>query len=130
MSADDFRFVVQRHQSGMPHFDFRLEHNGVFRSWAVPKGMPDNAGVRRLAIATPDHDLKSGSFEGLIAAGEPGAELITIWDRGTYQSLRREEDHLEFTLSGTQFSGRYHMVRFHRAGERAWLIYKADKPPQ
>ena len=125
--SGNHRFVVQHHQSRSPHFDFRLEHDGVFKSWAVPKGVPEDSGIRRLAVVTPDHALSIGDFEGEIAAGEPGAGTIRIWDHGTYETLRWEDDHLEFTLSGTRLSGRYHLVRFHRGGEREWLIFKTDK---
>ena len=124
------RFFVQSHQSRSPHFDFRLEHDGVLKSWAVPKGVPETAGIRRLAVVTPDHELSFGDFEGEIPESEPGGGVITIWDRGTYQPLRWEEDHLEFTLSGTRLSGRYHMVQFYRGGDREWLIFKTDKPSQ
>ena len=124
------RFVVQRHESRSPHFDFRLEHDGVFKSWAVPKGVPEVSRVRRLAVATTDHELSFGDFEGEIAEGELGAGIITIWDQGTYEAHRWEDDHLEFTLSGARLAGRYHLVRFHRDGEREWLIFKTHKAKQ
>jgi len=127
---DNGRFVVQRHQSRSPHFDFRLEHDGVFKSWAVPKGVPEVSGVRRLTVATPDHELSFGNFEGEIPKGEPGTGVVTIWDHGTYEALRWEDDHFEFTLSGDRLSGRYHLVRFHRGEERKWLIFKTDKAKQ
>jgi DNA ligase D-like protein (predicted 3'-phosphoesterase) len=79
------RFVVQRHQGRTLHYDFRLERDGVFRSWAVPKGVPEELGIRRLAVQVPDHALAFGDFEGIIPAGEYGAGKIEIWDRGSYE---------------------------------------------
>jgi bifunctional non-homologous end joining protein LigD len=72
--------------------------------------------------------LSFGDFEGEIPEDEPGAGLVTIWDQGTYESLRSEDDHLEFTLFGGRLSGKFHLVRFHRGGEREWLIFKTNTP--
>lgn len=119
------RFVIQQHEARTLHFDFRLEQNGVFKSWAVPKGVPDGCGVRRLAIQTDDHDLEFGDFEGEIPEGEYGAGRIEIWDSGTYLPIRCEADHIEFELHGSRCKGRYHLVRFPRGGERAWLLFRA-----
>ena len=73
------RFVIQEHQARTHHFDFRLEKDGVFKSWAVPKGIPQEAGVRILAIQVDDHELPFGDFEGKIPAGQYGAGTVVIW---------------------------------------------------
>lgn len=81
----DPRFVIQEHSARTLHFDFRLERDGVFKSWAIPKGLPERQGVRRLAIRVADHTLAFGDFEGTIPEGEYGAGNVEIWDRGTYE---------------------------------------------
>jgi putative restriction endonuclease len=86
------RFVVQRHQARTLHYDFRLSKDGVFKSWAVPKGLPEQAGIRRLALVTKDHDLAFGDFEGTIPAGEYGAGSIEIWDRGEYTEMKWSDE--------------------------------------
>ena len=86
------RFVVQKHLARTSHFDFRLEKGGAFRSWAVPKGVPERSGERRLAIQVEDHTLEFGEFEGRIPEGEYGAGKIEIWDRGDYEIVDWQED--------------------------------------
>jgi DNA ligase D-like protein (predicted 3'-phosphoesterase) len=119
------RFVIQRHEARTLHFDFRLERDGVFVSWAVPKGLPEETGVRRLAIRVADHTLEYGDFEGEIPAGRYGAGTIAIWDRGTYGLHAWSEDRIEVTLHGQRYCGRYLLIRFRRKGEREWLLSKA-----
>src|SRR5271169_3836333 len=94
------RFVVQKHRARTLHYDFRLERDGVFKSWAVPKGIPDEVGPRRLAVQVPDHALEYGSFAGTIPEGEYGAGTVEIWDEGTYDLHVWSGDTIEFTLHG------------------------------
>jgi len=123
------RFVVQRHQARSLHFDFRLEKDGVFKSWAVPKGIPESVGPRHLAIQVPDHALEFGGFEGVIPKGEYGAGSIELWDHGTYELHEWRDDQIIFTLAGDRLKGTYNLIRFRHGGDREWLIFKRRVPP-
>ena len=94
------QFVLQRHESTHPHFDFRLERDGRYVSWAVPKGLPVKKGQRRLAIRVPDHSLEFGTFEGDIPAGEYGAGSVRIADHGTYDCASWNDDRIVVQLHG------------------------------
>lgn len=104
---DQKHFVVQRHHARSRHFDFRLERDGVFKSWAVPKGVPELQGVRRLAIQVEDHSLEFGDFEGVIPEGEYGSGSVEIWDRGVYELHEWYDDRIVFTLFGERLKGTY-----------------------
>jgi bifunctional non-homologous end joining protein LigD len=118
-------FVVHEHHARRLHYDFRLERDGVLKSWAVPKGIPEDPGEKRLAIETEDHPLEYISFEGTIPEGEYGAGTVSIWDRGSYEPLRWDDREIEVMLSGSRLKGRYVLVRFRRAGMDQWLIFRA-----
>lgn len=117
------RFVVQKHDATRLHWDFRLEMDGVLKSWAVPKEPPTRPGVRRLAVAVEDHDLEYIDFEGTIPEGEYGAGTVEIWDRGTYELESRKPDKLVFELHGNRMKGRYTLVHFTDKAEN-WLLFK------
>jgi DNA ligase D-like protein (predicted 3'-phosphoesterase) len=118
-------FVVQRHDARKLHYDFRLEIDGVLKSWAVPKEPPKEAGTRRLAIETEDHPLAYANFEGEIPAGEYGAGKVDIWDRGTFEFLKREEREIVVALEGEELKGNYVLVRTkYGKGEKGWLFFK------
>jgi bifunctional non-homologous end joining protein LigD len=120
-------FVVHEHHARTRHFDLRLEHEGVLASWAVPKGLPEKPGAKHLAIRTEDHAMEYLEFEGTIPEGEYGAGAVTVWDRGTYEPLKWEENRIEVILHGRRLQGKYVLVRFRRAGEGQWLVLKAKE---
>lgn len=125
IGSDKPIFVVQRHDARKLHYDFRLEMNGVLKSWAVPKEPPKEAGTRRLAIETEDHPLAYADFEGEIPAGEYGAGKVEIWDRGTCELLKREEREIVMKLEGEKLRGIYVLVRTkYGKGEKGWLFFK------
>jgi DNA ligase D-like protein (predicted 3'-phosphoesterase) len=119
--------VIQRHQARSLHYDFRLEHGGVYKSWALPKGLPEDIGVCRLAIQTADHDLAFGDFEGTIPDDEYGAGSIKVWDRGDYLEETLSDAVIAVVLRGTVISGRYTLVQFLRGGDGAWLVFKGSR---
>lgn len=118
------RFVIQEHHARTHHFDFRLEKDGVFKSWAVPKGLPTEPGVKRLAVEVDDHELAFGDFEGQIAEGEYGAGEVRKWDSGTYDLEKWTDKQIDFTLNGNLASGRFNLVRFSRGKPNEWLLIK------
>ncbi len=117
------RFVVQEHQASHLHYDFRLELDGVLRSWAVPKGPPEEPGVRHLAVAVEDHPLSYIDFHGTIPPGQYGAGTVQIWDRGTYDLEERKPGELRFVLHGVRLHGPYALIRLRPEGKN-WLLFK------
>ncbi len=117
------RFVVQRHDARRLHWDFRLEMDGVLKSWAVPKEPPTRPGLRRLAVAVEDHDLDYVDFEGVIPEGEYGAGTVEIWDKGNFELESRKPEKLVFELRGEKMKGRYTLVHFTEKAEN-WLLFK------
>jgi bifunctional non-homologous end joining protein LigD len=116
------RFVVQQHDATTLHFDLRLEVGGVLRSWAVPKGPSMDPAVRRLAVEVADHSLEAGEFEGVHAGARRGTGAVIVWDEGTIEELRAQDDHLSFTLHGAKLAGRFGLTR---TGGRQWILVKA-----
>jgi bifunctional non-homologous end joining protein LigD len=127
-------FVIQKHAASHLHYDFRLELDGVMKSWAVPKGPSLDPMVRRLAMEVEDHPISYNSFEGTIPQGEYGGGTVMLWDRGTYeaddgggaQSLRRgyEKGELRFVMHGKRLQGGFVLARLRRPGRPQWLLIK------
>jgi bifunctional non-homologous end joining protein LigD len=118
-------FVVHEHHARHLHFDFRLEMEGVLKSWAVPKGPSMNPKDKRLAIMVDDHALEYGSYEGIIPEGYYGAGAVLIWDRGEYEYLGGSiaAGRLEFSLKGRKLKGAFILARM-KGKETEWLLMK------
>lgn len=120
-------FVVQKHRASHLHYDFRLEHDGVMLSWAVPKGPSIDPAHKRFAMQTEDHPIEYNQFEGVIPEGEYGGGTVMIWDRGTWEpetedvgaALARGD--LKFALFGKKLRGSWVLVRMR---DRQWLLIK------
>ncbi len=125
-------FVVQKHAARRLHYDFRLELDGVLKSWAVTRGPSLVPGEKRLAVAVEDHPLEYGGFEGTIPKGEYGGGAVLIWDRGTWSPVGDPhkglaKGHLEFELEGDKLNGRFDLVRLRakaREKHENWLLIK------
>jgi len=119
-------FVVQRHDARRLHYDFRLERDGALASWAVPKGVPVEAGARALAVHVEDHPLEYATFHGEIPKGQYGGGTVEIWDSGTYELLEEKRNgQLTVLLHGTRLTGRWTLVPARLDGkEENWLLIK------
>lgn len=115
------RFVVQEHHASHLHYDFRLELDGVLKSWALPKGPPQIAGVKRLAVQVEDHPVDYIDFEGKIPEGNYGAGMVLIWDKGKFVLKSRESRAIKFEMRGEKLKGDYVLVKMEG---KNWLIYK------
>jgi len=120
------RFVVQEHHAAHLHYDFRLQMRGVLVSWAVPKGVPVESGIKRLAVKVEDHDLSYIDFEGEIEEGSYGAGKVFIWDNGTYVLEEKKSDKIVIQLNGRKISGRYAIIKM-KGKEKEWLLFKVMK---
>jgi bifunctional non-homologous end joining protein LigD len=131
-------FVVQHHFASREHYDFRLELDGVLKSWAVPKGPSTKPGERRLAVEVEDHPLDYAAFEGTIPAGEYGAGEVFRWDRGSWEPegdphAGLEKGTLTFVLKGRKLKGAWTLTRMRddpaKGDKHNWLLIKrSDKP--
>jgi len=119
-------YVIQEHHARALHFDLRLEKDGVLKSWAVPKGIPEGD-EKHLAVEVEDHPFEYGSFEGTIPKGQYGAGTVKIWDKGYYEPKLWEKDKIEVTLNGQRLNGRYILVRLKKAEDKDWLLLKGKE---
>lgn len=132
-------FVVQKHSATSLHYDFRLELDGVLKSWAVPKGPPMNPKQRRLAMLVEDHPFDYKDFEGFIPPGNYGAGVVIVWDKGIYapvkmQKTKNENEKvleqefrkgdMKFVLLGEKLKGEFALVNMHKEGDKMWLLIK------
>ncbi len=140
--ADKLRFVIQKHAASHLHYDFRLEMEGVLKSWAVPKGPSTDPDVKRLAMMVEDHPYDYRDFEGIIPAGQYGGGTVIVWDEGFYEPMdskgkdKKQQDKelrqqlhcgkIKFILHGKKLKGEYALVKAHGRGENGWLLMKLD----
>ncbi len=137
--SGDPRFVIQEHQASTHHFDFRLEVDGVLKSWAVPKGPSTDPRDKRLAVPTEDHPMDYAGFEGVIPEDEYGGGAVIVWDHGTYRNLKTDDDgdpvpmadqlrsgHATFWLEGQKVPGGYALTRVATGDDERWLLVKMD----
>ncbi len=136
---DHLMFVIQKHDASRLHYDFRLEMDGVLKSWAVPKGPSTDPKVKRLAMMVEDHPFDYRNFEGIIPQGEYGGGTVIVWDEGTYEPIeeikgkKAQEKHLlkqlesgsvKIKLHGEKLHGEFALVKTHGMGENGWLLIK------
>jgi DNA ligase D-like protein (predicted 3'-phosphoesterase) len=131
-------FVIQMHAARRLHYDFRLEVDGVLKSWAIPKGPSTDPKDKRLAVPTEDHPLEYAAFEGVIPPGEYGAGTVLVWDTGPYHNLTEKQGvplpmaeglahgHVKVWLHGRKLKGAYALNRFRTGKDESWLLIKAD----
>ncbi|KTC81578.1 DNA ligase D [Legionella brunensis] len=125
----NYLFIIQKHAASHLHYDFRLELDGVLKSWAIPKGPCLDPKIKRLAVHVEDHPIEYGSFEGIIPKGEYGGGTVMLWDEGTWIPLDKdpakayEKGHLRFELDAKKLHGRWDLIRFKRE-EKSWFLIK------
>ena len=128
------RFVIQKHDASRLHYDFRLEMDGVLKSWAVPKGLPWTQGEKHLAVEVEDHPVEYADFEGIIPAGQYGGGTVMVWDRGNYYVYGEKpldswrEGKLHLVLDGEKAKGEWTLIRIRGRDEKnQWLLLKSGK---
>ncbi|MGB3105437.1 DNA ligase D [Sphingobacterium siyangense] len=141
-SGKELRFVVQKHDASHLHYDFRLEMNGVLKSWAVPKGPSMDPSVKRLAMMVEDHPYDYRNFEGIIPKGQYGGGTVIVWDEGSYEALATDTNDvakmdknlrhqlysgkLKFRLYGEKLKGEFALVKAYGRGGNEWLLMKLE----
>lgn len=133
-------FVIQKHDATTLHYDFRLEIDGTLKSWSVPKGPSTDPSVKRMAIPTEDHPIAYADFEGNIPEGEYGGGTVMIWDKGTIESIKKDEEgnllsleesfkkgSVEVYLHGKKLKGGYSLIKMTGGRMKGnWLLMKKD----
>lgn len=134
----ELSFVIQRHKASRLHYDFRLEMEGVLKSWAVPKGPSMNPGDKRLAMMVEDHPYDYKDFTGIIPQGNYGAGIVEVWDKGTFTGVNPEHENinekqllkslkdgnLKFALKGKKLKGEFALVKLKNSEDNSWLLIK------
>ncbi len=132
------RFVIQKHDASTLHYDFRIEVDGVLKSWAVPKGPSTDPSEKRLAMPTEDHPLDYADFEGVIPQDEYGAGTVLVWDMGPYENITEKDGdvqpisdalkagHVLIQLAGKKLRGGYALQRVAEGDDERWLLIKMD----
>ncbi|MCY7422247.1 MAG: 3'-phosphoesterase [Chitinophagaceae bacterium] len=132
----ELSFVIQRHKASRLHYDFRLEMEGVLKSWAVPKGPSMNPGDKRLAMMVEDHPYDYKDFTGIIPEGNYGAGIVEIWDMGTYSGVNPEHEkinekrllqslkngNLKFAMKGKKLKGEFALIKLKGKEDNSWLL--------
>ena len=126
-AGDGDAFVIQEHHASTLHWDFRLERDGVLVSWALPKGLPVDPASNHLAVPTEDHPMEYAAFEGDITKGQYGGGRVSVWDRGTYETLEWTPRKVKVVLHGSRASGRYALFA---TSDRQWMIHRMDPAPE
>src|SRR6201994_1477742 len=139
MDKDHLMFVIQKHDATRLHYDFRLEMDGVLKSWAVPKGPSTDPKTKRLAMMVEDHPFDYRNFEGIIPEGNYGGGTVIVWDEGTYEPVEEikgkkaqdkdlqkqlESGSVKIKLHGKKLEGEFALVKTHGMGDNAWLLIK------
>ncbi len=134
-------FIIQKHDASNLHYDFRIEVDGVLKSWAVPKGPSTNPKDKRLAMPTEDHPLDYADFEGVIPEGEYGGGTVMVWDRGSYENIKEanegedepksvseqvEDGHVTIRLKGEKLKGGYALIKTGKGKDNRWLLIKIN----
>ena len=122
------KYVIQKHDARNLHYDFRLEIDGVLKSWAVPKELPLKSGVKRLAVHVDDHDLDYADFQGEIPEGHYGAGKVEIWDKGSFDLVDGDmkKGKLIVDIKGKKLKGEYVLLKF-KDQDKNWLLFKKEK---
>ena len=141
-SSSELRFVIQKHAASHLHYDFRLEMEGVLKSWAVPKGPSLDPSIKRLAMMVEDHPYDYRDFEGIIPKGQYGGGTVIVWDEGHYEPVETKgrdkrsmeksllhqlhKGRLKFRIHGKKLKGEFALVKASGRGENAWLLMKLN----
>jgi len=130
-------FVIQKHDASSLHYDFRIEVDGVLKSWAVPKGPSTNPKERKLAMPTEDHPLDYANFEGIIPENQYGGGTVMVWDAGTYENINKDENgneipvvkslkkgEVKISLNGKKIKGGYALIKTSKGKDARWMLIK------